>query len=90
MVERLKSRKPFRYREIRYRETTSIRTVGRRSLLNALADEYEFGDSLSKLYVSLLARALVAQDPKLLKAPDDSRRVRSRAAANLERCGVRL
>jgi hypothetical protein len=56
--------RPFRYRgPFRYRE---IRAGGRRALLRALAAEYKHGNSLSRLYVALLARTMVEQEPKLL------------------------
>ena len=80
-----RQRKPFLYRD-----TGPHRQVGRRALLRALAEEYEFGNSIARLYVSLLARAIIAQDPKLLKKPDDPRFLKSGAIINLERCGVRL
>lgn len=57
----------------------SIRTIGRRALVRALVEEYQFGNSVSKLYVSLLAQAMVAQDPKLME----------KMSYFLGRCGVR-
>lgn len=89
----------FRYRPRRNEVTAPrlknggvrpFRLVGRRALLRALADEYTFGDSVSKLYVSLLARAVVKQEPGLLKKPHDPRLCKTTAQMHLERCGVEL
>ena len=68
MVKRY--RKPFKY-------TGLHRSTGRLALLRALSSEYEFGNSLSKLYVPLLVKALVAQDAKL-----------DNEIYYLEKCGV--
>jgi hypothetical protein len=64
------ARKPFVY---------ETRSYGPLKVLRVLADEYEHGTSLTKLYVSLLAKALADQDPK----------VRTKFPYELERCGVR-
>jgi hypothetical protein len=58
----MKKRKPFCYKPNPPRPTYPI---GRCVLLAALADEFERGASISKLYVALLARALLEQDPTL-------------------------
>lgn len=79
-----KSHKPFRYVNGRYRP------VSRRRLVRALASEYEFGNSLSKLYVALLTQALIDQDPTLTRKPDDQRLYKTDIVSNLERCGVRV
>jgi hypothetical protein len=64
-------RKPFTWREPR---------SSRFALLRALASEYEYGDSFSKLYVALLARHIATIDPK----------VRAKSGYTLEQCGVNL
>ena len=58
-------------RPLIYTPTTSRRQVGRRALLRALSDEYRFGNSVSKLYASLLTQAVIEQDPRLLRVEQD-------------------
>jgi hypothetical protein len=53
--------KPFKYR--------TARSSDRRTLLRALWEEYKFGNSVSKLYVALLARAILQQESSLTNAP---------------------
>ena len=90
MIERRRLNQPKSVRPFRYSNTGPHRQPGRRALLRALAAEYEFGNSLSKLYVSLLARAVVAQDPRLLRKPTHPNLIKTNALADLERCGVRV
>ena len=54
------------------------RIIGRIVLVKALWDEFKHGNSISKLYASLLLRAMLEQDPKLIE------RLRYR----FEDCGV--
>ena len=56
-------------------------SVSRRVLLQGLAEEHEFGNSLAKCYVSLLARTLVDQEPELMNWPA--------VEYYLQECGVR-
>jgi ribosomal protein S30 len=74
----------------RYTETGPPRSVGRRALLRALASEYEHGNSVSKLYVALLARAVVEQEPRLLRPPADPRFRWTPRIRNFLECGVRV
>src|SRR5262245_48066147 len=41
--------------------------ANRRGLLTFLTTEFTQGNTLSKLYVTLLARTVIAQDPKLVR-----------------------
>jgi hypothetical protein len=77
MVERRRANQPKRERQFRYSGTRQHGSPGRRALLRALATEYELGNSLSKLYASLLARAVVAQEPRLLRKLCHTRRTDS-------------
>jgi hypothetical protein len=70
-------------------DSRAPRSIGRRALLRALSEEYEYGDAISKLYVALLAKAVVEQEPRLLRPPSDPRVSRTEVMRNLERCGVR-
>lgn len=53
---------------------------GRRALLSALQHEYRFGDSISKMYVTLLARNMVKLEPKL----------KDKCVYFLEQCGIKV
>lgn len=86
MVERYRPNQ--RERQIRYRARPQSLTPGRRALLRALRAEYLRGNSVSKLYVPLLARAVVEQEPRLLQEPADERLRYSRAMADFLECGV--
>jgi hypothetical protein len=54
-MKRYQRRKPRVYRP---------RHVSRRTLVQGLAEEIMLGDSVAKLYASLLAEHLIAHDPK--------------------------
>jgi hypothetical protein len=57
-----------------------VRLIGRSALLRALASEYQFGDSHSRLYVAMLVRSMLRQEPKLAE----------RLPYYVEECGVVL
>jgi hypothetical protein len=95
-VER--KRKPFLYEERRKQEEPEEpvfrfvgpyrRHIGRRTLIHALADEYEFGNSISRLYVSLLVRAVLEQEPQLLRKPNNAKHPHTQR--DITRCGITL
>lgn len=55
-----------------------VKTAARRATIRALASEYLHGNSQSRLYVSMLVRAMVHQDPGLCWQHYES----------LQRCGI--
>lgn len=77
-LEQNKTPQPCRISRSRSRRNRGPRLVGRTTLIRALASEYEHGNSASRLYVSLLARAVIEQDPRLLE----------RMPYELECCGI--
>ena len=62
------------------------RTVNRVTLLRALVQEFVFGNSLSKLYVNLLARTIIDQEPELFE--DCKKGKMSKAEYYLQQCGT--
>jgi hypothetical protein len=83
-ANRPERKKPFVYTGYRHR-----RKIGRRALLRALADEFEFGNAVAKMYVTLLVRTILEQQPQLLRKTDP-RYYRTHAQGDAIRCGVRL
>jgi hypothetical protein len=66
MVDRYRPKQRKRWPEGKPFKWRTVRSSGRRALLRALGEEYEFGNSVSKLYVALLARAMLQQEPSLI------------------------
>ena len=67
MVERRPNQTKSPRRPFRYIDTGPHRSPGRLALLRALAAEYEFGNSVSKLYVRYWPALLWSKMPKLLR-----------------------
>ena len=72
----------------RVKRAVVVHKTRRHKLLEALADERKQGNSLAKLYVALLARTLIDQEPGLLILEPCTPWMES-GEYYLQQCGVR-